>query len=212
MHVCTQTQIAPHSEVERPVSDCGVGKHWELITRITCETHCVSTRGRSFCVTSCDTFSNGQVLKVSSQLRWYKSSSPTLQSTATGLCTTYVMTWQLWNRALGRWAYTDIYKCRMWTHDVLWDTTPCWLVNIIKLHEQTQRVLEILTLKMEVLRSFESSLNIYQLTRIFSDTAAGRSNLKSSDRNLINDRTLRLDALLSSQHLVHKLKCTSSEP
>jgi len=68
MYVCTHSQIAPHRELERSVSDSGVGKHWVLITRITCDTHCVSTRGRSFCVIPCDVFSNGKVLKASSQL------------------------------------------------------------------------------------------------------------------------------------------------
>ena len=47
------------------------------------------------------------------------------------------MTSQLWNRALGACAYTVIYRCRMWTY-VLWEITPCWLVNSTTLHEQTQ--------------------------------------------------------------------------
>jgi hypothetical protein len=135
---------------------------------------------------------------------------PTLQRTAGGVRTTYVTTSQLWNSALGACAYTDIYRCRMWTH-VLWDITPCCLVNSRTLHEQTQESWNSWPWRWGNYDPSKLRLNIYQLTRIFSNTDASTSNLKSQSRNLINDCTPRLEALISSRHLIHKLTFLAPE-
>ena len=113
---------------------------WVAITLHTTSEHGVSSINTAYAHTSAAIRLNWRPCR----LKWAR---PFRRKAKSGFCacaitfqkqsTTYVMTSQLWNRPLGACAYTDFYRCRMWTH-VSWDITPRWMVNSRTLREQTQ--------------------------------------------------------------------------